>query len=135
MGQNNNPASASTPAGFLIRKHSTVLLCEEVRPGTSQPGLHFYCSMIPLRTQSGKKESPAALYDRAAGARWGICLSENNHRKENTPAEQFHCTMILLSAQAEENHEKEIFFCTRSGYSGRGDLCTLLFPFPAGLFH
>ena len=36
-----------------------------------------YC---PLRTQSDKKESPAALYDRAAGARWGICLSENNHR-------------------------------------------------------
>ena len=76
----NNPASTATPAGFLIRKHSTVLLCEEVRPGTSRPGLHFYCSMIPLRTQSDKKESPAALYDRAAGARWGICLSENNHR-------------------------------------------------------
>lgn len=78
--QTNNPASAAAPAGFLIRKHSTVLLCEEVRPGTSRPGLHFYCSMIPLRTQSDKKESPAALYDRAAGARWGICLSENNHR-------------------------------------------------------
>ena len=38
-----------------------------------------------MRTMAGsfllQKESPAALYDRAAGARWGIYLSENNHKK------------------------------------------------------